>query len=111
VAFTEEAVTHASLIDACFSNMSLNVAEFFITSRVVVRHGHRLRGSEMLRGGFLPHFNGDRRSNSVGRFFGSISLAEFWRWGSSQSRRSRDVVGEDIIVEVHGIGIVQTILI
>jgi len=96
-------VTHASLIDACLSNMPLYIIELFVVSRVMVRNRNGLGNSEL--GRFFTHFNWNGRCNSVGRPL-SVFL-EFWRWWCSKSSWCRDVIRKDKIVQVHCVWILS----
>lgn len=55
---SEEVATHASLVNARLSNVSLNIVELFISSKIVVRDRNRLGDRKL--GGFFSHLDGDR---------------------------------------------------
>jgi hypothetical protein len=97
----KEVVTHASLVNRRFSNMSLHIVKFFIASRVVMRDWNGLRNRE-LGCGLLPHLDWNGRGHRIGRLL-RLLLTELWRRRYANPRRCRNIIREYKVVEVHGI--------
>lgn len=106
--FEKGKAAHPSLVNTRFTVMASNVVEFILGLLVVRRKRNRLRDKVLLSDRVFARFDGNGGGEGRVHLIPVVALL-LWLRGRVRHWRG-NVLGEDEVVEIHGIRVVDVLL-